>query len=1228
MANPTVSPEIKPGDHVAGRFRIVEQIGKGGFSVVYRAYQETMRRFVALKVLKPSISGDDQVVERFRREALFASHLSHPNTITLFDYGRTEGGLCYIAMEYLDGTELGPVVRQSGGFELTRVWSILVQASQSLAEAHRLGLIHRDLKPENLYLVEQGDEELVKVLDFGLSKAVRGASASAADPEAMTPLTQEGKVFGTPLYMAPEQAKDDPISPAIDVYALGHIAYEMITGEARYSDMSAAMDIMLRQIYDPPLELDGPAGDTPFTELIHRCTIKDPDERIGTADRLHDLLASEQFLEYMPPGPHRHRLQERDAAHQAWAPGLGTESSYVDTDARTHDFDEECRRAGSVLEEVVDGQQMRVVLINGPRGGGRTDLLYEILDDVRERRELTLVHRQTFLGGEYEDQGLAADIARLKQPDARSSIDEGPGPLLGEGTEANLDVASELTERESAVFGNLGGRRETIFSKTARLFRDRTSEEPVVWALERLERLDAFSLAFLNWFYQDLQTDPAPILIVATVSRAALVDRAGLLRYMQALLGGTEPTVRRFFVSRTSETPRETSSGAAPLQSTPASYEHATIDPDSDPASSDTRRPTLQTLDGSASPQLGGGDSEVDSLFDRSLGLLAQLGDEVPEPLWKRVRDELLDDYQPNMVEFILDRAEQFGIVERAEGKLSFGRPTFGERLREQVDDGEALEFDAETRKRLARLLLDHGERPDRETIERAVELFQTADQPTAAIEALHRAGDEAFSRLDLDSAREYYLRLQHLFEQLDDERVDAIRDELEVDPARIWLRIGETHGALDEHGAAEVALRRAAELADTRKPALRGRALKLIADIHSAENHHAEAEAYYERAADAFHDAGRAPAAAAAESLRGESVLRQGDAERARRLLAESLEASTSRDMPLVDARTEFRLGRAQLRQGRVDAAFELFERAAGGFERLRRHDELVRTEMTFGNAAFGARRFELATRRHGRAREHSSEVRHFAGDYPTLGLARAFAAVGNYSEAADAIDDADAPDRRTHRPMQRIEWTRHQGDLFLVHGAFPAAGERFTRMANEAREIGHTDLFLDALLRNAFVAYHAESFESAAERITRAADFVREYGTRSQSTITQVLGLYLHAAGREFPNETDDLAEHLEAAENGDEHWVYALASICMADVRTANGHTSAARELLEHALRRVTRIGRFRMVASIGHRLARLAALEAGDAPPSIDGALIGGPAPPEVHSLHPDAIYRAS
>ncbi len=294
-------PNLEPGEIVAGRFRIVKAIGSGGFSVVYLAYHEEINRKVALKILKPQASADESIVERFRREALYASRLSHPNTIKLYDYGQSEDGMFYIAMEYLVGTDLSALVQNGDPVDLKRVWKVLAQTCRSLAEAHRIGLVHRDLKPENIFLAKTPRGEMIKVLDFGVSKTV--SDFSKAGPRTLAPLTIDGTVFGTPLYMAPEQAMAEPITPAVDVYALGHIAFEMITGRAAYGDSDDAMTVMLRQINEPALELPAPWNATPFAGLINACTQKDPAMRLPDASAMLRELEMPAFFPYTDTPP-------------------------------------------------------------------------------------------------------------------------------------------------------------------------------------------------------------------------------------------------------------------------------------------------------------------------------------------------------------------------------------------------------------------------------------------------------------------------------------------------------------------------------------------------------------------------------------------------------------------------------------------------------------------------------------------------------------------------------------------------------------------------------------------------------------------------------------------------------------------------------------------------------------------------------------------------------------
>ena len=400
-------PNLKPGDLVAGRFRIVEMVGSGGFSVVYRARQDEMNRFVALKVLKPRAANDPRVVERFRREALYASHLTHPNTITLFDYGQTDDNLFYIAMEYLVGMDLSVVVQRGKPVGLKRVWKTLVQCCRSLAEAHRLGLVHRDLKPENIFLVqrEEGGES-IKVLDFGVSKAI--SSFGNAGPSAMAPLTQEGTVFGTPLYMAPEQAMAETITPAVDVYALGHIAFEMVTGRAAYWDCTNPMDVMLRQVNDPPLALPTPWAQTPFSKMITRCTQKNPKKRIPDAGKLLEYLMDDRFAAYMDPVERPMSGAHRPVSGPATVDPVTLEENPPPPPQELYRW--ELGVLEEAFQEVQATKQARMVVVRGRPGTGRSNLMRAFLRQLKSRGGIPIIHRQT-AAHVPPHAGLEVDIA-------------------------------------------------------------------------------------------------------------------------------------------------------------------------------------------------------------------------------------------------------------------------------------------------------------------------------------------------------------------------------------------------------------------------------------------------------------------------------------------------------------------------------------------------------------------------------------------------------------------------------------------------------------------------------------------------------------------------------------------------------------------------------------------------------------------------------------------------
>ncbi len=283
------------GDLVAGRYRIHKQLGAGGFGVVFHASQESMGRDVAIKFLSPKVLQDPVAVERFRREAFNASGLRHPNTIVLHDYGQDDQERFYIVMELLEGQPLSKAIFTGGGLTLGRALHIGEQILRSLGEAHQRSLVHRDLKPENIFLTELlSEQDFVKVLDFGLSKAIE-----APDPS----LTQEGVVFGTPLYMAPEQAYGEDVVPASDLFAFGLLLYEMLVGERPFSGRSS-MDVMLKLTQEPLPRLPAPLTDTALSRYLDRLTEKEPENRFKDAiealPTLQAMVRGEQ-LEGLPP---------------------------------------------------------------------------------------------------------------------------------------------------------------------------------------------------------------------------------------------------------------------------------------------------------------------------------------------------------------------------------------------------------------------------------------------------------------------------------------------------------------------------------------------------------------------------------------------------------------------------------------------------------------------------------------------------------------------------------------------------------------------------------------------------------------------------------------------------------------------------------------------------------------------------------------------------------------
>ncbi len=277
-------PDPLLGRVINDKFKVLSFIARGGMGKVYRAEQAPLGRVCALKVLNPNYTGehDPEFHKRFFLEASMTAKLRHPNTVTVFDYGQTTDGIYYMAMEYLEGYTLHRAIRQVGHLSEERMAHIARQICRSLREAHSLGVVHRDLKPANVYLLEHGDEpDFVKVLDFGLVKDVANSEAEE--------LTQAGLFMGSPKYMAPEQIQGGTIDGRTDIYALGVIMYEMMTGKVPF-DHAKSLEILMSHVKDeiPPLRKMNPSirVSTAMEEAILRCLAKDPNDRFRSMDEV------------------------------------------------------------------------------------------------------------------------------------------------------------------------------------------------------------------------------------------------------------------------------------------------------------------------------------------------------------------------------------------------------------------------------------------------------------------------------------------------------------------------------------------------------------------------------------------------------------------------------------------------------------------------------------------------------------------------------------------------------------------------------------------------------------------------------------------------------------------------------------------------------------------------------------------------------------------------------
>jgi serine/threonine protein kinase len=274
----TPTKGLERGTTFARRFEIIEEIGKGGMGTVYKAYDSKIREVVALKLLKPEIASDVEVIERFRNEIKLARQVSHRHVCRMYDIGE-EWLSIYISMEYVPGEDLKSFIRRSGHINEAKALHLARQILEGLVEAHRLGVIHRDLKPQNIMIDRDGN---AKIMDFGIARSLHTRG-----------VTGTGVIIGTPEYMAPEQAEGRDIDHRVDIYSMGAILFEMVTGRVPFEG-ETPLSIVLKHRSEPPadpqtLNIQISAA---LSQVILKCLEKSRDRRYASAAELLEALAA------------------------------------------------------------------------------------------------------------------------------------------------------------------------------------------------------------------------------------------------------------------------------------------------------------------------------------------------------------------------------------------------------------------------------------------------------------------------------------------------------------------------------------------------------------------------------------------------------------------------------------------------------------------------------------------------------------------------------------------------------------------------------------------------------------------------------------------------------------------------------------------------------------------------------------------------------------------------
>ena len=283
---PRSPAQAVPGTVLGGRYRLEQPIGGGSFGTVFRARHLDLKRDVAVKILATSAGTDPEALERFNREGQSACRVQHPNAVAVFDFAVNPGGVAYLVMELLEGQSLEKELEERGPLHPVRAAEIVVPVCAALSAAHAVGVVHRDIKPSNVFLHRSPQGEVAKILDFGIAKLASEAAIGQS-------LTVDGSLLGTPAYMAPERFRRGPYGPASDIYSVGAMLYEMLSGRLPFVPNTAdplALVAMQAEEDPPPLRARRPEVTEALEQVVLQALARNPEGR-PTADQLARRLA-------------------------------------------------------------------------------------------------------------------------------------------------------------------------------------------------------------------------------------------------------------------------------------------------------------------------------------------------------------------------------------------------------------------------------------------------------------------------------------------------------------------------------------------------------------------------------------------------------------------------------------------------------------------------------------------------------------------------------------------------------------------------------------------------------------------------------------------------------------------------------------------------------------------------------------------------------------------------